>query len=328
MTAQPFDVAIAGCGRIAGGLDAPNRSGDALTHAQAYRRHPAFRLRAVCDPDHDRLAAFRDAWQVPASYASLEELLNEQRPAVVSICSRTDQHFPMLTELLQREDGLRVVFVEKPVCQQRAEWAELTQLAAARDSMAIVVNHTRRFDPAHRQVQALVASGVLGSLLHGRCQYYGGWINNGSHLVDTLRMWLGPLAIEGARPSCVRDTRHGDRCLDVTLRAAGAPVDVRAFDETYYQVFEIELFFEGGRVIARDFGREIVVEEARENQHGERCLVPLPGTPWRGLGPSLLEAVGAIADHLDGRDSLRRTGATLADAGETMALLWEAQACL
>lgn len=325
MKGRTHGAAIVGCGRIAGQADSPNADGPVLSHAQAYHRHPAFWLEAICDPCSSRRATFERTWNPSRSYASLDELLDHERPTVVSVCSKTDQHFPQLCRLLERQVPGAVIFVEKPVCERRSELHELTRQAASADRVTILVNHTRRFDPCHRRVARAVGSGSLGALVHGRCDYYGGWLNNGTHVVDTLRMWFGPLTIDRARSSPVTLSRPGDPCLDVTLlTAAGTPLDIVAFDETHYQLFEMDLRFERGRILVRDFGQQIILEEMKVNTLGERVLVPVADAPWTGMTTPFLPAVGAIADHLQGRASLADTGATLAGAAESMAIVWDA----
>jgi predicted dehydrogenase len=314
-------VAIVGCGRIAGGGDAALRAGPVTTHAQAYRRHPGFSLGAVCDPRPDRLARFVSDWGVPRGYSTLDALLGAERPQVVSVCSPTPQHYADIAALLAAP-ATRVVFAEKPVCDSPEQLQALQALAAKRPDVAVLVNHTRRFDPAHQRAAAIIRSGALGALVHGRCDYYGGWLNNGSHLVDTLRMLVGEVTVDRVSPGA--QPRDADACPNVRLLSSAAPIDVFAFDESHYQIFEIDLRFSNGRVALRNFGEDVHVERSGVNAIGERCLEPVDGAPWPGLQDPLLHAIGAIAAHERGGASLAATGATLPDAAKTMGVIWQA----
>jgi predicted dehydrogenase len=316
-----YTAAIAGCGRIAGAADAPRADGPVGTHAQAYRRHPSFRLAAACDPRGDRLEAFRRTWDVPRAYGSLAELLRHETPDVVSVCTPTAEHYDQIAALLAAP-SVRVVFAEKPLCERPEQLEALERLAGRRPEVAVLVNHTRRFDPAHRRAAALVRSGALGPLVGGRCDYYGGWLHNGSHLVDTLRMLLGPVRVDGMRPGA--PGRPDDPCPNVTLRAGDARIDAFGFDESLYQLFETDLRFSRGRVTLQRFGEVVAVERVATNAIGERYLEAVDGSPWQGLESPLLRAIEAIAAHLDGQGSLAATGATLDDAAQTMGVLWQA----
>jgi hypothetical protein len=120
--------------------------------------------------------------------------------------------------------------------------------------------------------------------------------------------------------------KPGDPCLEVRLLSGGAPINLHSLNEAYYQLFDVDLRFATGRVQLRRFGEELVVEQVAVNEIGERCLAPVADAPWRGLDSPLCAAVDAIAGHLDGRNDLARCGATLADAAETMSVLWQAAA--
>src|SRR5687767_5900819 len=314
-----FSAAIVGGGRIAGLADTPGQGVSVRTHAQAYTRHPRFRLDAVVDPDPQRRERFRSVWGVPNTYESLDELLAAGVPDAISICSVTSEHYPQLLRVIEH-GGVRAVLAEKPVCEQPQELQALLDAHATRPDVYVLVNHSRRFDPAHQRVSADIRAGRFGTLVSGRCDYYGGWLHNGTHLVDTLRMLVGELRVVASKPG--PQARPGDPCLDVRVLAGDAPIDLFGFDERHYQLFEIDLRFTGGRVLARNFGEEIIIEKVTTNAIEERYLAPAAESPLRGLDEPLLEAVDAMAGFL--ANDPGPCAATLQEAANTMRVLWEA----
>jgi predicted dehydrogenase len=322
---SPIATAIVGCGRIAGAADSPRADGPVATHAQAYTRDSRFALTAIAEPDDERRRRFQDTWRVPHAYASLTELLAGEQPRVVSVCSNTAQHASQIVELL-RAGSAGVIFAEKPVCRTPEELQALRLAASPPGAPRVLVNHSRRFDPAHRRAAALIADGTLGEFVAGRGDYYGGWLHNGSHLIDTLRLLLGDVTVERVAPGA--PGRLDDPCLEVRLRTTrGAGIELHGFDERHYQLFEIDLRFSAGRLLFRDFGEQIVVEERTTNAIGERFLAPRAGSPWRGLETPLPTAVDAIARHLTGdARALAPFGAELEDSARTMGVLWQALA--
>jgi len=292
------------------------------THAQAYVRHPSFELAAAMSPTPAHLHAFQERWHIPRGYLTLEDMLRDDALDVISLCSPNEQHVAQAVEILTSPHRPRVLFMEKPVCGQPHDLDRLVALAR-HTSVGVLVNHTRRFDPAYRRLAHLVRSGTLGALVSGRCLYYGGWFNIGVHLLDTLRMLFSE-DIEVVSASPAGHGRGADSNFHVGLRIGCASVIAEAFDESCYQLFEWDLRFALGRVQLSMDGN-IAVERVEVNGLDERVLAPAEGFPLQGLDSPLLHAVGAIEAYLRGQDPWGALGVDLASASQTMKLLWEAQ---
>ena len=320
-----WSVGIVGCGRMG------------RRHARAFSRDPRFRLASAVEPDQKRLEGFRSEWKIPEGFGRLEDLLSGQPPEVLILCSPTEFHFPQIRQILSGSKRLRLLLVEKPVCLKREELTEILRLARESD-VAVMVNHTRRFDPPHRKLAEWTRSGRFGNLLEGSCATYGGWLNNGTHWIDLLRM-LFPQEPQLLSARSAGFGRGSDTDLHVELQVGEAPVHLQAVDEKRYQLFEGEFRFERGRVRILDFGKRIEVEEARVNEGDEaaphqrrgtssaagtvpprsRELVPVEGSPWRGLEKSMPALAEAAAAVLQGGPS------SLEEPAQTMKLVWAAQ---
>lgn len=307
-----WSVGIVGCGRMG------------RRHAQAFSQHPRFRLAAAMDPEKSRLEQFHEEWGLPKSFHRLEELLSGGSPDVIALCSPSEFHFSQIRQILTGARRPRLLFVEKPICLKAEELAEIRRWTREY-GVPIAVNHTRRFDPPHRRLAEWTRSNRFGPLLEGSCTYYGGWLNNGTHWVDLLRMFFPQEPqLLSAHPAGFG--RGSDADLAVELRVGDAPVHLRPVDEKRYPIFEAEFRFEQGRIRILDFGKRIEVEEAKTNPRGERVLVPVEGSPWRGLEGSMPGAVEAVAAALEGgQNPLVAAGAHLDETAETMKLAWAAQ---
>lgn len=322
MTTPGWQVGIVGCGRIAGLKDRPRTTGPIATHAQAYHRHPEFGLAAVFSHPLEEAHRFGEIWGAPRVYPSLAAMLAAGNLDVVSICSPSEFHFSQAREILESSGGVKALWIEKPVCFTAAELHRLMELSR-QTGVAVAVNHTRRFDPAHRQAAHLLRSGRLGPFLQGRAVYYGGWLNNGVHLIDTIRMLL-PEEPEVAAAAPAGSGKPGDDDLVVELAVGRGHLAVEAFDETLYQLFEMELRCEQGRLRVLDFGSQIHVEQVEVNEIGERELKPQPHSPWQGLVSPFYAAVEAIAAQLRGQSVFSELGVDLSAALGTMNLIWQA----
>lgn len=293
------------------------------THAQAYHRYPGFQLVAAADTDPERRHLFQKAWNIPLICSSLEEMLAREHLDVISLCSPMEFHFAQVRRILTADAPPQVLLIEKPVCLLPEELNQLRNLEWEKE-VRIAVNHTRRFDPEYRRLADQTQMGPLGPLIEGKGTYYGGWLNGGSHLVDTLRMLLHtePKVLQA---SVCPGGRGEDHNLDLILAANGAEIQIEGFHEAYFQRFEVDLCFESGRVRLMDMGTQIFMERVEVNALGERVLVPLDGFPRKASDCPLAHAVEAMEAVLKGGQTFRLLGVDLAGAAPSMNLLWRAQ---
>lgn len=322
MRAAPWKVGIVGCGKIAGSRDYPRPAGSVETYAQALRRHPEFHLAAVTDPGREPLEQFQRTWEVARGYRSLEEMLEEEHLDVIILCSPSEFHFSQAMQILGSSAKPRVLFIEKPVCQKEAELSTLIDLAK-RTGIGVGVNHTRRFDPAHRWLAQQVRSGAFGPLVEGKITSYGGWLNNGTHLVDLIRL-LFPKEPQVIWASFLESGRRGDRDLAVQLKVVDSMVRIDGFDEKNYQILESDFRFRAGRVQLLEAGARILVEGVTVNRLQEQVLVPRDGSPREGMVSVLGHAVEAIASSLKGERAFESLGVDLESVSLTMEVVWAA----
>ena len=314
-----FKAGIVGCGRIAGIKDYPRKDGFVGTHAQAYYRHPFFELTAAACPENRE--KFQKIWNVKNIYDDIDGLLENEKLDVISICSPNEFHFSQISQTLKSDNCPRVIFSEKPVCLMPSDFKKLLALSS-KSSCKIVVNHTRRYDPGHQKVEEYIKKGELGNLICGRCDYYGGWLHNGSHLVDTLRMFFDD-DIKIKSVSQGPPGRENDPCYNINLSIKKAPVDLIGFNKDYYQIYDCDFRFENGRINLSDFGKKIVIEKAYVNELNDRILKPLPDSPWKGLDSPMYHAIDLIEGYLKNNTSLSGHGVLLEEISGTMNLLWK-----
>ena len=320
---QSWRVGIVGCGKIAGLIDAPTSEAGITTHARAYHDHRSFQIAAATDVSIENLERFRHTWKVPRVYTSLNDMCANEELDVVSVCSPDQFHYQQSVDLMTLTERLRLLMIEKPVCVNPEQLVHVQALASSSDT-SIIVNHTRRFDPAHRELANIIRSGELGQLINGRCDYYGGWLHNGTHVLDTLRMLLEEEP-DIVSAEVVRCNRPGDEDLHVNLSIGGAVISVEPFNERYYQLFQLELRFEQGVVRLQDFGKSIVIEQVEVNHIGERVLSPTSYLPLRGLESPMHYVVEAIYKYLIGEQVPETLGVSLNSVSDTMKVMWQAR---
>ncbi len=318
-------AAILGCGRIAGAF--AEAGARPTTHAQAVIGAPEFRLVAVGDADAARANAFAARWNAP-DVCTVDELAAAGLDLVV-VATPDASHAADLAELMAGPSPPRLIVMEKPLCVTADELASCEGLAR-QSRTAVVINHPRRFAPAHRAVRDLVAARQLGPVVGVRWVYYGGWLHIGVHVVDTLRMLLGgELEAIAVRPGC--RGRTGDPCLDGDFRCAAWPeagILIESHPETAFQLFEGEIRMQGGRVRLNDFGNEILVDAVHVNAIDERELKG-PRSIGSDTAPTAMQVLYELAGRfLTQRDREIVACAGIAQAAATMRTLFDAKARL
>ncbi len=141
-------------------------------HLPAIRRHPQAALVAVCGarPRAEDEAAAKYETSVRC-YADWEQMLDTETLDGVIVCTPNDLHAPAALAALRR--GLHVT-CEKPIALNAEQAREMAATARERCLLGMS-NFPYRDNPAARQLHEQVESGFLGTLLHVRGEYHGGF---------------------------------------------------------------------------------------------------------------------------------------------------------
>ena len=195
-TARPLRAAIVGAGRKAGPIDDELPAGDRCWlrpwgHAGAYLALPECALVAAADVDGPKLAAFGERFGVPAAgrYADYRELIDRERPDLLSITTRAPLHAEIA--VYAAAHGVRGIFCEKALACSLAEADRMLE-ACRRHGVAFNYGAGRRYRGGYRAMRRLAAAGALGTVQQ---QIYNGGspalLHGLSHAVDTALFLLG-----------------------------------------------------------------------------------------------------------------------------------------
>src|SRR5262245_52320097 len=164
-----------------------------------FNNHPDIEVLAVADPDPPGRNKGQAQCQAKRAYADYRELLDKERPQLVSVGPRhTDQHHAIVSAALQ--SGAHVI-VEKPFTRTLAEADELVALAKARE-LRVVVAHQLRLAPSVQHLKRKLDEVLIGRLVsihtHGKQddRRAGGedMIVLGTHLFDLMRFLAGDVS--------------------------------------------------------------------------------------------------------------------------------------
>jgi len=114
-------------------------------------------LVAVCDLDKSRATQYAEKFRVKA-YSDVDEMLREERPDGVTICTPASTHFSVATKTLRA--GVHT-FVEKPMTSTVKEGQDLIA-EAERAKRILTVGFIERFNPAITELKKMITKGTLG----------------------------------------------------------------------------------------------------------------------------------------------------------------------
>lgn len=131
-----------------------------LVHAEVLNANPSTELVGVCDPDPTRREDFENGFDVPA-YESTNDLLAEQNPDAVHVCSPVQTHASIAVDVI--ESGYPTL-VEKPIADSVEA---VNDIIEARDEAGVTVGtvHNRLYTDRLIEARRRVARGEIGDLV-------------------------------------------------------------------------------------------------------------------------------------------------------------------
>ncbi len=160
------------------------------SHAGAYDRHPQTEVVAVCDLREEALADFKsqwgDVWPDVRLYTDYRELLQAEKPDLVSVATSDHVHADMT--VAAAESGARAILCEKPIATS-LEDADRMIAAAEANGVLLSIEHTRRWNASYLKAREIIRSGEIGPLRTIVCEQFSRramLFRNGTHLLDMI----------------------------------------------------------------------------------------------------------------------------------------------
>lgn len=253
-------IAIVGCGLIGA--------------KRAAAAHP-HEIVVVCDRDRGRAEALASRTGARA-IKDWEEAVKADVDAVI-VATTHDQ---LAGVSLGAVEAGKHVLVEKPAGRHVDEIRPIAEAAKKRNRI-VKVGFNHRFHPAFQKARELVDQGALGPLMFIRARYgHGGrpgmeneWrckpemsgggetIDQGSHLIDLSRWFLGDLSLDyAAAPTLFWKIPVDDNCFMALRGKAGEMAWLHAGWTEWKNIFSFELSGRNGKLAVDGIGGSYGVE--------------------------------------------------------------------
>jgi predicted dehydrogenase len=239
-------------------------------HVEALRRL-GVQVTGLLGSSPERAAASARRLGVARGYASLDELLADDRVEVVHVTSPNHLHHGQVGQIL---GAGRHVVCEKPLALTSAESGELVRLAAEHGRVN-AVNFNIRFYPLNQHVHELVRDGAIGDVRLVSGRYFQDWL-----LLETDWNWR----LEPDRGGALRAVGDiGSHWLDLIafmtgLRVTEVMADMATFIPTRRQpagpvaTFSTEVAVD---TVEREIGTEDIATILLRFENGARGSVAI-----------------------------------------------------
>lgn len=280
------------------------------THAQVLAVHPSFEWKAVVDPSDAALERARNRWKISHLAKSVEELTRRYRPEVAVIATPPESRSAIIEQL----PTLRAVLVEKPLGITVAAGQDFLDHCNRR-GILVQVNLWRRADETSRSFAAGRLTELVGQPQAVFGVYGNGLLNNGTHMIDFVRMLFGEIeaaqAIGGVMPYPAGPI-PGDVNVPFSLRLhGGLVVTMQPIRFEHYRENSLDIFGEKGRLAIVQEGLGIFAYPQRENRamQGEREIAcDQPQVLASTVGHAFYHVYSNLATAVRGEASLWSPG--------------------
>jgi len=208
MSENKYRAAVIACGGISG------------AHAHGYVSNN-IPIVTCADINKDKVNAFGERFGVTPEkrYLDYNEMLDKERPEIVSVCSHHHLHAPMTIDAAKYKP--LAIFCEKPIALSLGE-ADAMIDACKQVGAILVIGHQRRFAPQYVTAYQALKNGAIGELqsMEGHGHPGTSLLVDGTHTVDLLRWYANDDPIDwvlGQIDARTRRSGWGSLVEDATI---------------------------------------------------------------------------------------------------------------
>lgn len=182
---------IIGLGQIGMGYDYKlNPDEYILTHARACSKYNEINLIGGIDSNSENRNNFKREYNCEA-YESIDSALKTERPDLIIISTPTQTHLEIIQKIYEIYSP-KAILCEKPLAYNFEDANKIINICESNNTK-LYVNYHRRSDPGVVKIKEMLNELPDDERVKGICWYSKGIYNNGSHFLNLLEYWLGPV---------------------------------------------------------------------------------------------------------------------------------------
>jgi predicted dehydrogenase len=327
----PLHTVIVGFGKIGEGYahdPLMARYYPYATHAQVLSVHPAYAWDAVVDMSEPALDIARRKWNIPLAVRCVDDLPADFRPDLAIIATPPESRLAILEQL----PSVRGILVEKPLGKTLEESQRFLDYCKVRN-IQVQVNYWRRADETFKDLSEKRLRELIGGQQAVFGIYCNGLLNNGSHMVDFVRMLCGEIAaasVISKAPSFEGSPVPGDINISCALRLAAGPVAMlQPVRVEHYRENGLDIWGEQGRLSILLSGMGIIWYPRLDNramQNEREVALDRPTMLTSTVGQALYRMYDNLADAMINGSNLWSPGESALKTARVVQALFESSA--
>ena len=258
---KKIDVCLIGPGRIGMTLELDKLRKKPATHFGMWLKNKNANLVAVSDVDLKKSKIAKKLKPSILFYTDYKKMIFETKPQIVSISTWKNSHYKITSDCIKL--GVKVIVLEKPLANNIQQSKLLIDLIKKKKTK-VLINHRRRYDDEIIKLTKLIKKGIIGEILQVSSHYVYGLLTTGTHLVDTLRMLLVPIAGEVSHVTGFNnhfkshipiDDKNYDGFL---IFKNGLKASFQSHNIKNYDIFDFHIYGSKGKILITSIGRRIL----------------------------------------------------------------------
>ena len=248
---KPLRVLVFGFGEIAAGYSYDPIMSDYFpfsSHAQVLKKHKSFNWDSVVDLNEKALEKARKLWHIPYAETMIEKIPDLGGIDIAVIATPPGR---IRKKLIESLPNLTAIILEKPLGRNIQEAKEFIDICN-RKNILVQVNFLRRADLTTRKLANGHIETEIGEIQTANIHYGNGLFNNGSHMIDLVRMTLGgviSVQVISQAPSFIKGPIDGDINLSCILFLdSGISVNMTPIHFSHYRENSLDIWGSKGRL--------------------------------------------------------------------------------
>ncbi|NVJ91179.1 MAG: Gfo/Idh/MocA family oxidoreductase [Methylocystaceae bacterium] len=266
-TNNPIRAAVIGLGQIGSRFDEESGRKVIWSHVGAYLGlTQEFELCGASDFDSNNILAFKSRCPNVPVYSNVSELIKNERPDVISICTPTTTHFEIFQEIRALSNSYipKVIWCEKPLATTLDDAKTMVSDCEKLD-IKLIVSYNRRWLPIWKKAMYKMENNLIGDINTIRISMPNRLFSIGSHAVDLANFLGGPIEKVTSLniPKLYEENEPAKAVLLLFKSGVVGSIEVTGFKENL--VVEAEVYGSAGRLKINEVSNEIIHELFEES---------------------------------------------------------------